>query len=43
MSEEDKLNDLQMQINTLKAEFERLNGIIIILHKRINKLQSVML
>ncbi len=32
---------MQMQINTLKMEFERLNNVMNIMHKRITKLQEV--
>ena len=41
MTPEEKVNDLQMQINTLKMEFERLNNVMNIMHKRITKLQEV--
>ena len=41
MTPEEKLNDLQMQINTLKMEFERLNNVMNVMHKRITKLQEV--
>ena len=34
------INDNQMQINSLKAEFERLNNVMIVMHKRITKLQK---
>ncbi len=40
MTPEEKINDMQMQINTLKMEFERLNNVMNILHKRITKLQE---
>ena len=35
------INDKQMQINSLKAEFERLNNVMKIINKRITKLQEV--
>jgi len=41
MTPEERMNDLQMQINTLKMEFERLNNVMNIMHKRITKLQEV--
>ncbi len=37
----DKLNDLQMQINTLKMDNERINCVLNIMHKRITKMQKV--
>jgi len=41
MNQEEKLNDMQMQINTLKMEFGRLNNVMNVIHQRITKLQEV--
>ncbi len=40
MNPEEKINDLQMQINTLKMEFGRLNNVMNVMNKRITKLQE---
>ncbi len=40
MNTEEKLMDLQMQINTLKMEFGRLNNVMNVINKRITKLQE---
>ncbi len=41
MTQEERINDMQMQINTLKMEFGRLNNVMNVLHKRITKLQEM--
>ncbi len=41
MIPEEKLNDMQMQINTLKMEFGRLNNVMNVMNKRITQLQKV--
>ena len=43
MNQEEKLNDLQMKINTLKMEFGRLDNFMNVMNKRITQLQSVVL
>ena len=40
MTLEERVDDMQMQINTLKVEFERLNNVMNVMHKRITKLQG---
>ena len=40
---EEKMNDMQMQINTLKMENERLNNVMNVMNKRITQLQNVIL
>ena len=40
MNTEEKLMDLQMQINTLKMEFGRLNNVMNVINKRITKFQT---
>ena len=41
MTLEERVDDMQMQINSLKAEVLRINNVVNILHKRITKLQEV--
>ena len=43
MNQEEKINDLQMQINTLKMEFGRLDNVMNVMNNRITQLQSVVL
>ena len=43
MNQEEKLNDLQMKINTLKMEFGRLDNFMNVMNNRITQLQSVVL
>ena len=40
MTTEERLNDLQMQINSLKIENNRLNNVMNAIHLRITKLQE---
>jgi len=40
MIPEEKLNDMQMQINTLKMEFERVSNIVNIEHSKLNQLTT---
>ena len=38
---EEKLNDIQLQINTLKAEVQRIDNVMNVMHQRITQLQKV--
>lgn len=43
MNQEEKIKDMQMQINTLKMEFGRLDNVMNVMNKRITQLQGVVL
>ena len=38
MNEEERMNDLQMQLNSLKTELERISNVVNIKHSKLNQL-----